>query len=128
MNTGGRALQSFSLPDRLLVGLFILLFTRFSYAYPIDAYDDTGIRRLDYYHAAQTGEIQGKKLFEGAMLNSADVVPRLLGQTSELPPVNKDISRQLARLIPSEPNRYSIAVLDLSDPSNPIYALSLIHI
>ena len=100
----------------------LLLLTTLSYGYPIDAYNETGIRRLDYYRLAQTDEIPGKKLFEGAMLSSADVVPRLLGKSSELPPVDTELSKQLATLIPSEPDRYSIAVLDLSDQANPIYA------
>lgn len=107
---------------RLLLCFLLLSLAKLSYAYPIDGYDETGIRRLDYYRLAQTDEIQGKKLFEGAMLGSADVVPRLLGQSSELPQANTEIGRQLAQLIPSEPDRYSISVLDLSDPSNPIYA------
>ena len=107
---------------RVLLCLLLLSLARMSYAYPIDGYDETGIRRLDYYRLAQTDEIQGKKLFEGAMLNRADVVPRLLGQSSELPAANAEIGKQLATLIPSEPDRYSISVLDLSDPSNPIYA------
>ena len=107
---------------RVLLCLLLLSLARMSYAYPIDGYDETGIRRLDYYRLAQTDEIQGKKLFEGAMLNRADVVPRLLGQSGELPAANAEIGKQLATLIPSEPDRYSISVLDLSDPSNPIYA------
>ena len=107
---------------RVLLCLLLLSLARMSYAYPIDGYDETGIRRLDYYRLAQTDEIQGKKLYEGAMLNRADVVPRLLGQSGELPAANAEIGKQLATLIPSEPDRYSISVLDLSDPSNPIYA------
>jgi len=107
---------------RVLLCLLLLSLARMSDAYPIDGYDETGIRRLDYYRLAQTDEIQGKKLFEGAMLNRADVVPRLLGQSGELPAANAEIGKQLATLIPSEPDRYSISVLDLSDPSNPIYA------
>ena len=99
-----------------------LLISGHSYGYPIDAYEDTGIRRLDYYRLAQTGEIEGKKLHEGAKLNSADIVPRLSGQAAELPPVNAEISKKIARMIPSNPERYSIAVLDLSNPDNPVYA------
>ena len=99
-----------------------LLLTSFSYGYPIDGYDETGIRRLEYYRLSQTGEVQGKELFQGAMLDNAGVVPRLLGQSHDLPPTNTDLSKQLARLIPSEPDRYSIAVLDLSDQNNPVYA------
>jgi len=117
-----RLIRGRSLPVRILSVVLLLLLTTLSYGYPIDAYNETGIRRLDYYRLAQTDEIPGKKLFEGAMLSSADVVPRLLGQSSELPPVDTELSKQLATLIPSEPDRYSIAVLDLSDQANPIYA------
>ena len=122
MNRPRYSPPSCTLLRKLVTGFLLMFLTSLSYGYPIDAYEETGIRRLDYYRAAQTGEIEGKKLFEGAMLKSADVIPRLTGQSSELPPVNTDISRQLARLIPSEPERYSIAVLDLSDQANPIYA------
>jgi len=117
-----RLIRGRSLPVRILSVVMLLLLTTLSYGYPIDAYNETGIRRLDYYRLAQTDEIPGKKLFEGAMLSSADVVPRLLGKSSELPPVDTELSKQLATLIPSEPDRYSIAVLDLSDQANPIYA------
>lgn len=108
-----------------VLSLFVivtLLVSGPSHAYPIDAYEETGIRRLEYYRLAQTDEIKGKKLYEGAKLTSAEVAPRLLGMTSELPPVNNQISKQIAGLIPSDPERYSIAVLDLSDPDNPMYA------
>ena len=37
-------------------------------AYPIDAYDYTGIKRLDYYDLAQRGEVKGRQLTSGAKL------------------------------------------------------------
>ena len=116
---------------RLVLGLLLIPLAGLSFGYPIDGYEETGIRRLDYYQRVQTEEIKGTKLFEGAKLDRADVVPQLVGLSNELPAVNAEISKQLAKLIPSHPERYSIAVLDMSDVNEPIYAehnLSLIHI
>ena len=111
-----------------LCGAFLLSFTNASIAYPIDGYPETEIRRLEYYRLAEIGEIKGKKILEGAKLNRDQVVPRLLdnaGSTeisSELPAINKEFSTQIRRSIAQQPQNYSVAVLDLSDPDNPIYA------
>jgi len=107
---------------RISVVCLLVVISGLSHSYPIDAYEETGIRRLEYYRLAQTDEIKGKKLYEGAKLASADVVPRLIGHSSEIPEVNAKLSKELARLIPSNPDRYSIAVLDLSNPDSPVYA------
>jgi len=93
-------------------------------AYPIDGYAETGIKRLEYYRLSDTGEIKGKSLLQGAKKGLAQIKPRLIGQQkhTQFPEPNKAVSAKLAPLIPSQASRYSIALLDLTDPSSPIYA------
>ena len=101
-----------------------LLITELAIAYPIDGYDETGIKRLEYYRLSNTGEIKGTSLLEGAKKSLDEIKPRLIGKTSaaQLPEPNKSVGQRLAPLIPSQASRYSIALLDLSDPNAPIYA------
>ena len=93
-------------------------------AYPIDGYLETGISRLEYYRLSEAGEIDGKKLFEGAKRTTDEIVPRLIGVDghSELPKADSSVSARLAPLIPDQPGRYGIALLDLTDPDAPVYA------
>ena len=111
-----------------LCGAFSFSSVNTSIAYPIDGYAETDIRRLEYYRLAESGEIKGKKLLEGAKLNLDNVVPRLLGTSGtnntsvSLPEVNKELSAQIRKSIVQQPNNYSIALLDLSDPDKPVYA------
>ncbi|OEO27104.1 hypothetical protein AX279_02135 [Pseudomonas sp. J237] len=96
-----------------------------SYAYPVDGYPETGIRRLEYYRLGDAGLIKGKKLYEGARLLTPAVMPRLLDTQQnavKLPNVDRQLSAKLGKLIPSQPSRYSISLLDLSDPDKPLYA------
>jgi len=44
-----------------------LLITDAANAYPIDGYEETGIKRLEYYRLSDTGEIKGKTLQPGAV-------------------------------------------------------------
>ncbi len=93
-------------------------------AYPIDGYLETGISRLEYYRLSDTGEVNGKTLHEGAKRTTDEIRPRLINVEghSALPKADKSVSARLAPLIPDQPGRYSIALLDLSDPDAPVYA------
>lgn len=98
-------------------------------SYPIDAYRWTGIARLEHARLAQLGELRGRQLPEGAKLGAAEITlaqPKVFrdaaGQLS-LPPIDAELSQQLrALLAPEDRERYGIAVLDYSDPENPVYA------
>jgi len=109
-------------------GFLTIALAKTSMAYPIDGYTETGIRRLEYYRLSEIGEIKGKNLYEGAKLKSSEVMPRLLdasifpGSALNLPAVDKKFTKQIKHHIVQEPNNYSVAVLDLSDPNKPIYA------
>jgi len=95
-------------------------------AYPIDGYELTGIKRLDYFQAVQSGEVADNTVqnyfLPGAMLSTSQVVPKLLDTDIEFPQRSSELSAQLAKLIPDDPTRYSVALLDLSDPNNVRYA------
>ncbi len=110
----------------LLTGVVLgsLITTSITNAYPIDGYAETGISRLEYYRLSEVGEIQGKSLYEGAKRSTDEIRPRLIGVDghSQLPTSNKSVSAQIGPLIPEQPGRYGIALLDLSDPDAPVYA------
>jgi hypothetical protein len=100
-----------------------------AYAYPIDAYPETGIARLEFYRLAQLGEINGRQLPAGAQLGQAqikltypavemDAVGRI-----QLPTRNAELSSALtAAVADEERSRYGIALLDFSNPAQPVYA------
>ena len=56
-------------------------------AYPIDGYEDTGIRRVEGYRRITAGEIPGTKLPQGGRLNTAAVDLRLTQQMHKPPPM-----------------------------------------
>lgn len=101
-----------------------LLATTAANAYPLDGYDDTGIKRLEFYRMAQIGEVRGRKLQDGQLLSTADIQLALKNAPlSELPPVNNALSEKIRLAIPrSERSRYSVTLLDYTDPNNPQYA------
>ncbi len=108
---------------RLLGGVLLLIGSVQAAAYPIDGYPQTGIRRLEYYRLAAQGEIEGKELYRGALQPLAEVRPRLVGQwMAAWPAPDSAVSARLATLPASEPHNYGIALLDLTDPAQPVYA------
>ena len=100
--------------------------------YPLDGYERTRIRRLDAYGRVQAGELRGRRVHAGALLGESDIRLRLLG-------VNE--SFELTRETPRDPYlqdgiegifrgrnpNYSIALLDITDPRNPRYAVLREH-
>ncbi len=98
-----------------------LLLPLLAAAYPIDAFEDTGIRRLDFYDRAQRGEVRGRQLPAGARLTAAAVQPRLPAAEDDLPAADPAFSAQLRALLGDDRDRYGISVLDLSDAARPVY-------
>jgi hypothetical protein len=111
---------------QLLTGLVLSLTvaaTHVVLAYPLDGYEDTGIRRLEASRLAHEGQIKGPKQPAGALLPTSEVDLRLLGhQDMELPEPDPAFNAQIVKLLGSKADRYGLAVLDLSDPDNPRYA------
>jgi len=107
----------------LLATLLLVLSWPQGWTYPIDGYDYTGIRRLNFYDLAQTGEVDGRKLLPGQLQTMAQIKPRLLGSTMpfDFEP-DADYGRQLVAMLGEDAAEYGVSLLDLSDPSAPIYA------
>ncbi len=92
-------------------------------AYPLDGYDYTGIGRLEGYRLAQEGKVRARRLHPGALLPLEKVDIRLRQHRDlMLPAVDPEFQRQILRLLGKNAKRYSIAVLDLTDPDHPVYA------
>ena len=105
----------------LAAGLGLVLTTVVS-AYPLDGYGDTGIRRLEGVRLAQQGVVRDVKQPPGAMLNLAQVQPRLIGQTFDLPAPDAAFTQRMSGVLAGNMDAYGVALLDLSDPAKPLYA------
>ncbi|NND61553.1 MAG: hypothetical protein HKN49_14960, partial [Gammaproteobacteria bacterium] len=112
-----------------MMTLLMLVVAAVAQAYPIDAYPETGIKRLEFYRLAQLGEIRGRQLPAGGKLSVADielnypVLPVDAAGHVQLPQRDVLLSRRISDLLAAEDlPRYGIAVLDYSDPDNPVYA------
>lgn len=93
-------------------------------AYPIDAYEVTGIGRLEEARRVQTGELPGQKQPRGALLTRDEVDLRLADRPVEqgLPPVDPAFTAQVRELLGGNVGAYAVSILDLTDPANPRYA------
>lgn len=92
-------------------------------AYPIDAYPQTGIARLEGFRLAQEGKVAGNRLPPGAQLKTEDIKLRLEAFPDfVIPPPDKDFTRRVVAMLGAEAKDYSVSVLDLSDPAAPLYA------
>jgi hypothetical protein len=92
------------------------------FAYPLDGYEDTGIRRLEGSRLAHEGVVRDVKQPPGALLKLSEVEPRLLGKNFDLPPVDPAFNSRVAGVLTGSMDDYGLAVLDLSDPAKPRYA------
>ncbi len=104
--------------------LFILLVAiEQNQAYPIFDSENREIRRLEAVRLIQQGELRGSKQPSGALLSLEQVDIRLANQKYlEIPEIDEAFTRKVKRYLRGNLNRYSISVLDLSDPDNPKYA------
>ncbi|MFN2166360.1 MAG: serine hydrolase [Anaerolineae bacterium] len=92
-------------------------------AYPLDGYEDTGIRRLEYDRLANAGEIHGRKQPPGALLSTEEVDLRLMDRPDlEIPPPDPAFTATVRQLLGGDEDGYAIAVLDLTNPDDPRYA------
>ncbi len=107
--------------------LFIVLLLLFTaapcLAYPLDGYQETGIRRLEAARLAVLGKMRGRKPPPGALLPTRLVDLRLLDHPElQLPEPDPEFSARVVELLGDKADRYGIAVLDLSDLDQPRYA------
>lgn len=92
-------------------------------AFPIDGYAETGIERLEGFRLAKEGKVAGNRLEPGAYLNSDQIQLRMQDHPDfEIPESDTALTRKIVGLLGAEAKNYSISVLDLSDPEQPIYA------
>ncbi len=102
--------------------LTLLLLPGLASAYPLDGEPYTGIARLEGYRLALEGKARARVQPPGGRLALAQVDLRLAGAEWPVPPPDPAFSREVAALLGAEAERYSLAVLDLSDPARPAYA------
>lgn len=105
----------------VITGL-LLTFAGTTFAYPLDGYEETGIRRVEGARLAHEGLAEGGKQPVGALLPTEEVDLRLIGSAIELPPSDPDFSAEIKALLGQNLDRYGIAVLDLTNPDQPRYA------
>ena len=106
----------------LLIGLILSVNLSSIGAYPIDGYGYTGIARLDFYDLAQQGVVSGRQLSPGAKLTLDQI--RIRGADIDLDTATADpaISKSIRGYLGKQASRYGVALVDLSDPDQPVYA------
>ncbi len=93
-------------------------------AYPLDGYNDTGIRRTEGARLANEGIIPDIKQPPGALLTTEQVDLRLLGHKNfQIPDPDPVLSAQIKELLGEHVDAYGIAVLDLTDVNSPRFAV-----
>jgi len=96
---------------------------RLALGYPLDAYEQTGILRLEAYRLAQTGKVIGRLLPPGARLSIDDIQLKLLDRPDfEIPSPDPALTASIEAMLGEDADGYAIAVLDLTDPAKPRYA------
>ena len=91
-------------------------------AYPLDGYEETGIRRVEGARLADEGLAKGGTQPPGARLSTEQVDLRLVGTDISLPPIDQAFTKQIVSLLGDKADRYGIAVLDLTNLDEPRYA------
>jgi len=103
--------------------LLLLFIPDLSVAYPLDAYPETGIRRVEAARLAVLGKMRGRQQPPGALLPTSLVDLRLLNRPDlVLPEPDPEFSARVLQLLGDKANRYGVAILDLSDLDHPRYA------
>jgi hypothetical protein len=91
-------------------------------AYPLDGYQETGIRRLQSPRRMLFGEAAGSQP-PGALLSSDLIDLKLLDYPDlEVPKPDPDFTRQMVASLTNDRDSYGIAVLDVTNPKQPRYA------
>ena len=94
-----------------------------AFAYPLDGYEDTGIRRVEGARLANEGKAVGGFQPPGAQLTTEQVDLRLLNhQDMTLPAPDPEFTAKVKALLGDMLDRYTFAILDLTDPNQPHFA------
>lgn len=106
----------------LLMVLAFLVTAGALMAYPIDGYEETGIRRVEGARLANEGLAIGGFQLPGALLTTEQVDLRLKGRGISIPPADPEFTAQIRELLGEDADSYGIALLDITDPDHPRYA------
>jgi hypothetical protein len=106
----------------LLLVFTLLVSGSLAFGYPLDGYEETGIRRVEGARLANEGLAIGGFQPPGAMLTTEQVDLRLLEKGVALPVADPAFTSQVKALLGEHADAYGIAVLDLTDLENPRYA------
>ncbi|MBW2543806.1 MAG: hypothetical protein JRF15_17130 [Deltaproteobacteria bacterium] len=110
-------------PILILSAFALVALAPLAFGYPLDAYEETGMLRLEAYRLAQTGKVKGRLLPPGGRLDSEAIQLRLLDRPDfEIPAPDPELSAALLSLLGEDADGYAIAMLDLTDPAKPRYA------
>jgi len=110
-------------PHSLLLAIALAMSPGFALAYPIDAYPETGIARLEGYRISQTDKRSYNLLPPGALLKTEQIRLRLTEHANlAIPTADATLTRKIIALLGADARNYSVSVLDLSDPTQPLYA------
>ncbi len=89
-------------------------------AYPLDAYEATGIARLYAFDFAQDQLLSRGDLKPGSMWRSKGVRLRLLDRPAlGMPTPDPAFSKEVRSLLGGDAAAYGVAILDLTDPERP---------
>ncbi len=108
----------------IVVGIVsLLLGVSPAWAYPLDGFATTGIRRLDYLQRVSDGTLKGPVRVAGARKGVADLRLNLNNEEGRkldhLPPVNPGLQARIDALFPNRHESYSLMVLDVT-PGRPV--------
>lgn len=102
----------------ILTLLLICLFSTGAPSYPIDAYQLTNIRRLDYIQQVVDGNIKGSLPVPGAMKSINDICLNLMNPMGDslhtIPAPDPALQKALNSLFPGLNANYSVALLDVT--------------
>jgi hypothetical protein len=96
-------------------------------AYPVDAYEDTGIRRLERLRLRLAGKLAGPVPPAGGRKSSSEIRLRLVDPppvTDALPPSDAALQKDIAAVFAGRDESYSLAILDVT-PGRPVRFASL---
>ena len=92
-------------------------------SYPLDGYEETGIRRVEGSRLATEGLALGGIQPPGALLTTEQVDLRLLDHRDlTLPQPDPEFTAEVAGFLGGDAGAYGVAVVDLTDPDRPVYA------
>lgn len=104
-------------------GLLLAAWSVMAQAYPLDGYEYTGIRRLDFYSRGHSGEIANvRKQHPGALLPLAQVQIPPAGTLAEDDLQTEDpwLRDRIRAALGPHAEQYALHVVDVSDPEHPV--------